>query len=45
MRSKGNRSEDFPKHGPKIILILDNASFHKRHDILDKIFQELPNLS
>ncbi len=41
--SKGNRPEDFSKQGPKIILILDNASFHKRQDILANISQELPN--
>ncbi len=32
--SKGNRFEDFAKYGPKIILILDNASFHKHKDII-----------
>ena len=41
--TKGNRSVDFQSHGPRIILILDNASFHKRKDILAKIAQELPN--
>lgn len=40
---QGNRAEDFPKYKPKIILILDNASFHKRQDILAKISQEFPN--
>ena len=41
--NKGNRSEDFQSHGPRIILILDNASFHKRQDILSRLSQELPN--
>jgi transposase len=41
--SKGNHSEDFLKYGPKIIVILDNASFHKRQDITSKITKELPN--
>ncbi|NMF61336.1 IS630 family transposase [Brasilonema octagenarum UFV-E1] len=41
--NKGNRSEDFSKLGSKIILILDNASFHKRKEILAKISQEFPN--
>jgi transposase len=41
--TQGNRAEDFQESGPKIILILDNASFHKRKDILAKIDQELPN--
>ncbi|NES93443.1 IS630 family transposase [Okeania sp. SIO2B9] len=41
---KGNRAEDFKKKGPKVILILDNASFHKRNDILEVIKKELPNI-
>ncbi len=41
--SQGNRAEYFQKQGPRIILILDNASFHKRKDIAGKIAQELPN--
>ena len=41
--SKGNRSEDFQTDGPQIILILDNASFHKRQDIASKVAQQLPN--
>ncbi len=41
--NKGNRLEDFQSHGPRIILILDNASFHKRQDILSRLSQELPN--
>jgi transposase len=40
---QGNIAESFQENGPKIILILDNASFHKRKDILTKIAQELPN--
>ncbi len=30
--------------GTKIIVILDNASFHKKEDILNQIAQEMPNL-
>src|SRR4028119_1802599 len=41
--SKGNRSENFQSDGPQIVLVLDNASFHKRQDIASKIAQELPN--
>jgi len=41
--SKGNNPEYFSKHGPKIILILDNASFHKRKDVLAKIAKDFPN--
>ena len=40
---KGNCSSNFQSHGPRIILILDNASFHKRQDILNKVSQEFPN--
>ncbi len=36
-------SIDFQSKEPRIILILDNASFHKRQDISSKISQELPN--
>jgi transposase len=41
--NKGNCPEDFSKLGPKIILVLDNASYHKRQDILAKISLELSN--
>jgi len=41
--NKGNRCEDFQSQGPRIILILDNASFHKRQDILSQVSQELTN--
>ena len=41
--NQGNCVVDFHEKGPKIVLILDNASYHKRQDILDKISQELPN--
>ncbi len=41
--NKGNCSIDFQSKGLRIILILDNASFHKRQDIFSKISKELPN--
>ena len=41
--NQGNRFENFQAYGPRIILILDNASFHKRQDILSRISEELPN--
>ena len=41
--NKGNRAENFQSDGPGIILILDNASFHKRQDILGRVSKELPN--
>lgn len=40
----GNLGEDFSKKGCKIVLILDNASFHKKKEILRKIEAEMPNL-
>jgi len=39
-----NKIEDFKKSSAKIIIILDNASFHKRKDILEKIEAEMPNI-
>lgn len=42
--SQGNRLEDFQAKGAKIIIVLDNASYHKRLDIREKIAQELPNI-
>lgn len=42
--SQGNIPEEFPDKGSKVILILDNASYHKPRDILDKISTELPNI-
>lgn len=41
----GNRDiNDFKELGPKIVIILDNASIHKKKDILERIKQEMPNL-
>lgn len=42
--ANGNSDEDFPKIGPKIVVILDNASYHKRQDILAEIEKSLPNV-
>jgi transposase len=33
-----------PKQGCKILMILDNASFHKKEETLQKIAAEMPNL-
>ena len=41
---QGNKAESFTKCSAKIIIILDNASFHKRKDILEKIEAEMPNI-
>lgn len=40
----GNQAEDFSEKGPKIVMILDNASFHKKEEILKKIEAEMPNI-
>ena len=40
----GNQAEQFQHQGPQIVVILDNASYHKRKDVTEKIQQELPNL-
>jgi transposase len=42
--AKENRAEDFQKLGPKIVIILDNASYHKRADIRAEIEKNLPNI-
>jgi transposase len=41
---RGNQEKDFLDKGLKIIIVLDNASYHKRLDIREKIAQELPNI-
>jgi transposase len=40
----GNLAEYFQELGPKIMIVLDNASFHKRKDILAQIETEMPNI-
>jgi transposase len=41
---QGNDSELYEKTGPRVLVILDNASYHKREDIVEKIEQALPNI-
>ncbi len=41
---QGNEPQKFHSEGPKIIIILDNASFHKKQEFLEKIESELPNI-
>ncbi|MEM6398604.1 MAG: IS630 family transposase [Cyanobacteria bacterium P01_D01_bin.116] len=41
---QGNTVENFNGCAAKIVIILDNASFHKRKDILEKIEVEMPNI-
>jgi transposase len=42
--AQGNESGLYERIGPRVLIILDNASFHKRQDIIDKIEQALPNI-
>jgi hypothetical protein len=41
---QGNKIESFKDCSAKIVIILDNASFHKKQDILEKIEAEMPNI-
>ena len=41
---QGNSIEKFQEDAAKIVIILDNASFHKRKDILERIETEMPNI-
>jgi transposase len=41
---EGNLAEDFQEKGYKIVIILDNASLHKKEETLQKIASEMPNL-
>ena len=40
----GNNREDFTGKGSKIVIVLDNASFHKKQDYIQKITTEMPNI-
>ena len=40
----GNKASDLAEKGAKIVIILDNASFHKKAEYLNKIESEMPNL-
>jgi transposase len=41
---QGNSVENFSKDSAKIVIILDNDSFHKRKDILEKIELKMLNI-
>lgn len=43
-REQGNSIESFKDKSARILIILDNASFHKRKDILARIESEMPNI-
>jgi transposase len=40
----GNLAAEFQELGPKLLIILDNASYHKKREILEKIEKQLPNI-
>ena len=40
----GNQASYFGEKRPKIVIILDNASFHKKEECLKKFETEMPNL-
>lgn len=41
---QGNLAKLYQQIGPRVLVILDNASYPKRQDIIDKIEQALPNI-
>ena len=41
---QGNCREEFGNKGPKILIILDNASYHKKQVTLGKIEKNLTNI-
>ena len=41
---QGNRIQDFKEKGPRIIIVLDNDSYHKKQAVIDKIAQNMPNI-
>ena len=41
---QGNKDELYERIGPRVLVILDNASYHKRQDIIDEIEKVLPNI-
>lgn len=42
--AQGNLEMEFQASGPKILIVLDNASYHKKQEILAKIERNLPNI-
>ena len=40
----GNKREDFEKEGATIVVVLDNASFHKKEEYIKKIETEMPKI-
>ncbi|MEH2254710.1 IS630 family transposase [Nostoc sp.] len=40
----GNKAEDFIDKGPNILIVLDNASYHKKKTMLVEVEQNMPNI-
>ena len=43
-RELGNQAENVAESGVKIVIVVDNASFHKKKDILSQISAEMPHI-
>jgi len=44
MGRRGKQSRRFTEKGSKIVIVLDNASFHKKQDYIQKITTEMPEV-
>lgn len=40
----GNSAENFSTKSPRIVIILDNASFHKKKEYINQVKSKMPNL-
>ena len=40
----GNIASEFVEKGPRILIVLDNASYHKKQTVIDPLALECPNL-
>jgi transposase len=41
---KGNIESEFTLNGPRVLIVLDNASYHKKQAVIDQLKAECPNL-
>ena len=41
---QGHTEAEFPEKGPKVLIILDNASSHKKPTVLKEIEEKIPNI-
>ena len=40
----GNIGSEFVEKGPRILIVLDNASYHKKETVVDQLSAECPNI-